>query len=122
MAEFQLPDTTFRVFELRDDVLFAIVTTDYADPLDQSRELGKILSIETAFTAVAVPYSSDHIEVPVKEHDEMSGDFMLVSAGVDFKTYHYAAKLKAHPSSLRSTRHPRPLLAPSPSPDRYRGN
>ena len=65
------PDTTFHLFSGKNGYFLVLVMTDYADPIDQSREL-KNISGEYAFefTKLIKPYDNDeHIEI--KENDEM---------------------------------------------------
>ena len=65
------PDTTFIYSAVRMGTFFILVMTDYADPIDQSREL-KNISGEYAFefTKLIKPYSNnEHIEI--RENDEI---------------------------------------------------
>lgn len=78
------PDTTFDIFALKSGERLALVTTDYADPLDQSRELKKG-SNKYEFINLLRPYSGSSETIEILEHDDMEGDF-LVRAG-KFDTY-----------------------------------
>ena len=65
------PDTTFHLFGGKGGYFLILVMTDYADPIDQSREL-KNISGEYAFefTKLIKPYSNnEHIEI--RENDEI---------------------------------------------------
>ncbi len=68
------PDTTFHLFADDSGRFLILVMTDYADPIDQSREL-KNISGEYAFefTNLIKPYDNDeHIEI--RENDEILED------------------------------------------------
>ena len=65
------PDTTFHLFGGKGGYFLILVMTDYADPIDQSREL-KNISGEYAFefTKLIKPYSNnEHIEIRRKRRD-----------------------------------------------------
>ncbi len=65
------PDITFHLFDGTDGYFLILVMTDYADPIDQSREL-KNISGEYAFefTKLIKPYSSDEY-IEIRENDEI---------------------------------------------------
>ncbi|QWQ32678.1 hypothetical protein KOY48_02485 [Candidatus Minimicrobia naudis] len=69
-----IPDTTFHLFGGDGGWFLILVMTDYADPLDQSREL-KNISGEYAFefTKLIKPYSNDEY-IEIKENDEILED------------------------------------------------
>lgn len=68
------PDTTFHLFGGKDGYFLILVMTDYADPIDQSREL-KNISGEYAFefTKLIKPYSNDEY-IEIRENDEILED------------------------------------------------
>ena len=68
------PDTTFHLFTDDSGRFLILVMTDYADPIDQSREL-KNISGEYAFefTKLIKPYSNDEY-IEIKENDEILED------------------------------------------------
>ena len=86
-----LPDTTFNIYVKNSKDYIALVTTDYADPLDQSQELKKI-SGQYEFSNLIKPYSQD-ATVAILEHDEMDGDFFVTVPHKNYKLYYYLANL-----------------------------
>ena len=68
------PDTTFHIFGGKNGYFLILVMTDYADPIDQSREL-KNISGEYAFefTKLIKPYSNDEY-IEIRENDEILED------------------------------------------------
>lgn len=86
------PDTIFHLFANKSGQYFALVMTDYPDPLDQSRELKQISGeYEFEFAHLIKPYANDqHIEV--HPNDDMDDGFFVP----DPKSYYryYLAAMK----------------------------
>lgn len=88
-----VPDTTFDIYIEGSKDYIALVTTDYADPLDQSQELKKISGqYEFEFSNLIKPYGQDGI-VTILEHDEMDGDFFVTTPHKNYNLYYYLANL-----------------------------
>lgn len=89
-----VPDTTFDIFVTDSQDYIALITTDYADPLGQSRELKSISgSYEFEFTNLIMPYDNDRT-VEVLEHDEMDGNFLVSVPYKNYRLQYYVANLK----------------------------
>lgn len=83
-----VPDTTFDVFNDQSGNFFALVTTDYPDPLDQGREFG-VLSRRLEFADLVAPYDVGET-ITILEHDDMDRAF-AVREGCN---HYYLANLK----------------------------
>lgn len=95
VERFTLPDTTFDIYRKDTEDFIALVTTDYADPQDQSRELKSISGRDKfEFTNLVKPYSTNGETVAVLEHDDMKGDFFTTVSYNNYKLYCYLANLK----------------------------
>ena len=95
VERFTLPDTTFDIYSKDTEGHIALVTTDYADPQDQSRELKSISGQnEFEFADLVKPYSTNGETVAVLEHDDMEGDFFATVPYKNYKLYYYLANLK----------------------------
>lgn len=71
------PDTVFDILMLETGESFALVTTDYADPKDQSRELKSISGeYEFEFVKLIRPYV-DSATIDVREHDDVEDGFFI---------------------------------------------
>lgn len=57
-----VPDTIFELFKNTSDSYFALVTTDYPDPIYQSAELEDISRVYT-FRNLIIPHSSHVIDI-----------------------------------------------------------
>jgi len=86
-----VPDTTFALYKNTDEHLFTLVTTDYADPLDQSKELRKISGLYE-FIDLIKPYHNNEM-IKIREHDNMDGTFLIKHAN----TYYYLANTRSIP-------------------------
>lgn len=88
-----VPDTTFNVYVKGSRDYMALVVTDYADPLSQSRELKKISGqYEFEFSNLIKPYDRDGV-ITILEHDEMDSDFFVTAPHKNYKLYYYLANL-----------------------------
>lgn len=96
-----IPDTTFDIFFMTSSKQFlALVTTDYADPYDQSRELKSISGqYEFEFDNIVKSYSKNDETIDVLEHDDMDGDFFVTTPYKKYKLYYYLANLKIKPTN-----------------------
>jgi hypothetical protein cdivTM_09436 len=88
------PDTIFHLFANKGGQYFALVMTDYPDPLDQSRELEQISGeYEFEFVRLIKPYANDqHIEV--RPNDDMDDGFFVPDPKSYYRYYLAAAKQK----------------------------
>ncbi len=86
------PDTIFHLFANKSGQYFALVMTDYPDPLDQSRELKQISGeYEFEFVHLIKPYANDqHIEV--HPNDDMDDGFFVADPKSYYRYYLAAAK------------------------------
>jgi hypothetical protein cdivTM_09436 len=86
------PDTIFHLFANKSGQYFALVMTDYPDPLDQSRELKQISGeYEFEFAHLIKPYANDqHIEV--HPNDDMDDGFFVPDPKSYYRYYLAAAK------------------------------
>lgn len=90
-----LPDTTFDIFVTNSKYYIALVTTDYADPYDQSRELKNISgSYEFEFGSLKKPFDNK-ATIEVLPHDQMDGNFFVTAPYKKYKLYYYVANLKS---------------------------
>lgn len=88
-----VPDTTFDIFVADSQSFFALVTTDYADPYDQSRELKDISGqYEFEFAYLVKPVENKNT-IKVLPHDEMDGTFFIAIPHKKYELYYYLAKL-----------------------------
>ncbi|PID28864.1 hypothetical protein CR983_04400, partial [Candidatus Saccharibacteria bacterium] len=79
------------------DDFIALVTTDYADPLDQSRELKGISGqYKFEFTDLIKPYDA-HQTLPITDNDDMSDTFFVTAPYKKHRLYYYLANLKYTP-------------------------
>lgn len=80
--------------KLKGGQYFALVMTDYPDPLDQSRELKQISGeYEFEFAHLIKPYANDqHIEV--HPNDDMDDGFFMPDPKIYYRYYLAAAKQK----------------------------
>lgn len=92
------PDTTFHLFGGKNGHFLVLVMTDYANPIDQSREL-KNISSEYAFefTKLIKPYSNDEY-IEIRENDEILEDPTVSDSNSYYRFY--AAETK-HKIDLR---------------------
>lgn len=89
-----VPDTTFDIFVSDSQDFFALVTTDYADPYDQSNELKSISgSYEFEFDSLQKPFDNE-VTIEVLPHDEMDGNFFVTAPYKKYRLYYYVANLK----------------------------
>ena len=86
------PDTMFHLFANKSGQFFALVMTDYPDPLDQGRELKQISGeYEFEFVHLIKPYANDqHIEV--HPNDDMDDGFFVPDPKSYYRYYLAAAK------------------------------
>ncbi len=94
VERFILPDTTFDIYKDTEDFI-ALVTTDYADPQHQSREL-KNISGQNKFEFINLikPYSDTGETIEVLDNDDMEGDFFVIIPHKNYHLYCYLANLK----------------------------
>lgn len=90
---FALPDTTFDIFVTSSQDLLALVTADYVDPWDQSREL-KSISGEYEFASLLKSRSGDNETTEILEHDDMEGDFLISERYKNHRRYYYVANIR----------------------------
>jgi len=89
------PDTTFDIFEIGSQVFLALVTTDYADPYSQSRELKSISgSHGFEFVNLHKPFSTDGETIDITKNNKMEGGFFVTAPHGKYKLYYYLANLK----------------------------
>lgn len=84
-----VPDTTFDLYKNTNEHLFTLVTTDYADPLDQSKELIKI-SGQYEFINLVKPHHNNEM-IKIREHDNMDGTFLIKHGNI----YYYLASTRS---------------------------
>lgn len=90
-----VPDTTFDIFVSDSQDFFALVTTDYADPYDQSNELKSISgSYEFEFDSLQKPCSKNSETISLLENDDMDGNFFVTAPYKNYKLYYYVANLQ----------------------------
>lgn len=90
-----VPDTTFDIFMTSSKQFLTLVTTDYADPYDQSRKLKSISGkYEFEFDNIVKSHSENNETIDVLEHDDMDGDFFVTTPYKNYKLYYYLANLK----------------------------
>lgn len=84
------PDTAFHLFDDRNGGFFALVMTDYPDPLYQSEELKRISGeYEFEFAHIIKPYvNTQHINIC--DNDDMDNNF-FVSDPKSYYRYYLAA-------------------------------
>ncbi len=71
------PDTIFYLFAGKDGGFFALVMTDYPDPLDQSEELKQISSSYAfTFTHLITPHTNNQ-RLSVRSGSDMNTDFSV---------------------------------------------
>lgn len=71
------PDTIFYLFAGKDGGFFALVMTDYPDPLDQSEELKQISgSYAFTFTHLITPHANNQ-RLSVRSGSDMNTDFSV---------------------------------------------
>lgn len=88
-------DTIFDVYVTEANEYLALITTDYADPLDQSRELKSISdSNNFEFVNLIKPYTKNNETIEVLEHDEMNDNFFVTTPYKNYRLRHYLANLK----------------------------
>lgn len=84
------PDTIFDIFTTKSGQFMALVTTDYADPLDQGHELKHISGqYEFEFVNLIRPYANNET-IEIREHDDTEGDCLIR----DKLHYYYLANTK----------------------------
>jgi hypothetical protein len=97
---FTLPDTTFDIYTTDAQEFFAFITTDYADPYYQSRELKNISGkYKFEFENLIKPHNTNYETVAVLPHDEMDGDFFVTAPYKNYKLYYYLANIKIEPTT-----------------------
>ena len=78
------PDTIFYLFAGKDGGFFALVMTDYPDPLDQNKELKQISgSYAFTFTHLIKPYANDQ-HLNIRSISNMDSSFFVS----DPESYH----------------------------------
>ena len=84
------PDTAFHLFDDKNGGFFALVMTDYPDPLYQSEELKQISGkYEFEFAHIIKPYvNTQHINIC--DNDDMDNNF-FVSDPKSYYRYYLAA-------------------------------
>lgn len=88
-----VPDAVFDIFIVDSKGFFALVSTDYADPQEQGRELGGISGqYEFDFLYLVRPFGGSG-EIKILPHDEMDDDFFVVVSRGSQKVYCYLAAL-----------------------------
>lgn len=91
-----VPDTTFDIFVTNSKDYIALVTTDYADPYDQSKELKSVSgSYEFEFDNLQKPFDNK-ATIELLPHDEMDGDFLVTVPYKQYRLHYYVANLKSH--------------------------
>lgn len=96
IRRYTLPDTSFDIFTTDTGELFSLVTTDYADPYDQSCELRNASGEHRfVFEHLIKSHSSDYEIVAILQHDEMEGDFFVTTPYKKYKLYYYLARIKS---------------------------
>ncbi len=91
-----VPDTTFDIFVTDSQEFFALVTTDYADPYDQSHELKSISgSYEFEFDSLQKPFSENSETISILENDDMDSNFFVTAPYKKYELYYYVANLKS---------------------------
>lgn len=90
-----VPDTTFDILTTDSQTFLALVTTDYADPQNQSVEL-KSISGQLGFEFVNLlkPHSKNNKVIEILGHDDMEGDFLIHEPYKNHRRYYYLANLK----------------------------
>jgi len=86
-------DTNFDVFVVSSQSLLTLVTTDYADPQDQSREL-KDISGQYEFVNLLKPHDNSGETIEILEHDEMEGDFLIHLPYKNYRLDYYVANTR----------------------------
>ena len=97
-------DTTFDILMFDSQDFFALVTTDYADPYNQSRELKSISgSYEFEFDSLQKPFSENSETISILENDNMDVNFFVTVPYKKYRLYYYVANLKpAYDNSVGS--------------------
>ena len=91
-----VPDTTFDIFMSGSQDSFALVTTDYADPYNQSHELKSISgSYKFEFDSLQKPFSKNSETISILENDDMDGSFFVTAPYKNYKLYYYIANLRS---------------------------
>ena len=94
-----VPDTTFDIFVTDSQEFFALVTTDYADPYDQSSELKSISgSYGFEFDSLQKPFSKNGESIGILENDDIDRSFFVTAPYKNHKLYYYLANLKSNPA------------------------
>ncbi|HMH69977.1 MAG TPA: hypothetical protein VK502_01120 [Candidatus Saccharimonadales bacterium] len=90
-----VPDTTFDIFTTDSRAFLALVTTDYADPQDQSIEL-KNISGQYAFEFVDLlkPHNKNNEVTEILAHDDIEGDFLVYEPYKNHRRCYYLVNLK----------------------------
>lgn len=88
------PDTAFHLFDDKNRGFFALVMTDYPDPLYQSEELKQISGeYEFEFTYLIKPYTNNqHIEI--RPNDDIDNSFFVPDPNSYYRYYLAATKQK----------------------------
>ena len=88
------PDTAFHLFDDKNGGLFALVITDYPDPLYQSEELKQISGeYEFEFAHIIKPYvNTQHINIC--DNDDMDNNFFVSDPKSYYRYYLAATKQK----------------------------
>lgn len=88
------PDTVFSLYQIKDSSkLIVLVTTDYADPYDQSIELRDCsYQYKFEFSNLIKPFDN-HKTIEIRQHDFMEDGFS-VREDDTYKSY-YLANLKS---------------------------
>ena len=81
------PDTTFHLFGGKNGHFLVLVMADYADPIDQSRELKNISGkYAFEFAKLIKPYSNDEY-IEIKENDEILEDSIMSDPNSYYRFY-----------------------------------
>ena len=88
------PDTAFHLFDDKNGGFYALVMTDYPDPLYQSEELKQISGeYEFEFAYLIKPYANDqHIEI--RPNDNIDNSFFVPDPKSYYRYYLAATKQK----------------------------
>ena len=88
------PDTAFHLFDDKNRGFFALVMTDYPDPLYQSEELKQISGeYEFEFIHIIKPYANTQ-PINIRDNDDMDDGFFVSDPKSYYRYYLAATKQK----------------------------
>ena len=84
------PDTTFDIYITASKQFVTLVTTDYADPINQSHELQKISGQHRfQFSSLIKPYSNKNDHIQLSKNDNAHSDYLIKNSS----KYYYLANI-----------------------------